>query len=336
MSETTTEKKTPLETYWHEPVSKLATIEPALDPKPLSAALAERHRLYSLGLMAITHHYWNGLKKGRGGTYPWNPDPATAGGKHLLDDYRGHNIAGFAVDKLGYIIDFEFNHNKLMNSSAEHAEARLVRRIFSLNQIHDSWDVRSSSNPAASDYNTFEEVTVYTTLESCSQCSGIMALARVREVVYLQTDPGMYRIGNILRNLTRGTSLESPYPRPATDFGFKYLAELDAAYKAFAKEVGQKPFHISLGGKLDTSDSLTSFLCTDDAYRIYGRAAAALDFLGSEITAGRMPLDHPDAHPVDRSGSPVPSGLTNFKALEEILSFLKHAKEKGRRGTPHR
>ena len=163
-----------------------------------------------------------------------------------------------------------------------------------------------------------------------------MALARVREVVYLQTDPGMYRIGNILRNLTRGTSLESPYPRPATDFGFEYLAELDAAYKSYAKEVGQKPFHISPGGKQDTSDSLTSFLCTDEAYRIYGRAAAELAAMETEVAAGRMPLSHPDAHPVDRSGSPVPQGLTNLKALEEILSFVQHAKEKGRRGTPHR
>lgn len=336
MSETTTEKKTPLETYWDQPVSKLATIEPARDPKPLTDALAERHRLYSLGLMAITHHYWNGLKKGRDGTYPLNPKPATAGGKHLLDDYRGHNIAGFAVDKLGYIIDFEFNHNRLMNSSAEHAEARLVRRIFSLNQIHDSWDVRSSSNPAASDYNTFEEVTVYTTLESCSQCSGIMALARVREVVYLQTDPGMYRIGNILRNLTRGTGLESPYPRPATDFGFGYLTELDLAYKAFAATVGQTPFFIPRSGTPDTSDSLTSFLCTDAAYQIYGSAAAELNSLATELAANRMPLAHPDAHPVDRAGSPVPKGLTNLKALKEILSFVRHAKEKGRRGTPHR
>ena len=55
-------------------------------------------------------------------------------------------------------------------------------------------------------------VTVYTSLEPCSQCAGIMALGRVREVVYLQTDPGMYSISNILRRLTAGTKLEAPVP----------------------------------------------------------------------------------------------------------------------------
>ena len=46
-------------------------------------------------------------------------------------EYRGHNIAALAVGPTGKIIDFEFNHNKL-NSSAEHAEARLVKRVYEL------------------------------------------------------------------------------------------------------------------------------------------------------------------------------------------------------------
>ncbi len=50
------------------------------------------------------------------------------------DRYLGHNIACIAVDENGSILDFDFNHNELFNSSAEHAEARLVRRLFSLNQ----------------------------------------------------------------------------------------------------------------------------------------------------------------------------------------------------------
>ncbi len=316
-----------LEKYWNEKVSTLATLNAVSIPDPLK----ERHRLYSLCLMAITHHYWNGLKKGRDGEYPWNPDPATAGGKYLRDDYRGHNIAAFAVDKRGLVIDFEFNHNRLLNSSAEHAEARLVRRIYGLTQINDAWDVASPSAPATDDYNTFEEVTLYTTLESCSQCSGVMALARVREVIFLQTDPGMYMIGNILRNLTEKTALESPLPVPGSMFDFSFFTELDTAFEGFTKEVMTKPFYKSPAGKVDNSPSVTSFLCTALAYDIYARAAKALN----DLADGTTQLLFPDAKPVDRAGKEVTNGLTNAETLKEVLGFRDYAVQKGRRATPH-
>lgn len=317
-----------LQGYWNKPVSELATYKPK---EPFSPGLKERHRLYSLGLMAITHHYWNGLKKGRGGNYPWNPDPKL--GKHMADDYRGHNIAGYAVDMRGEIIDFEFNHNKLMNSSVEHAESRLVRRIYSMTQINNSWDVESAADKAADDYSTFAEVTVYTTLESCSQCSGIMALARVRDVVYLQTDPGMYMIGNILRNLTEGTSLDAPVPVSSREFDLEYFSELDSQYDAFAKEVKNKPFFIANDGKQDTGPSITSFLCTQLAYDIYARAAQELEAYSKD----EKQLAHPDSLPrPDRDGKPIPNGMTNQQVLSEVLSFRDYAINKGRRGTPHR
>ena len=55
------------------------------------------------------------------------------------DRYVGHNIACVAVDGNGEIIDFDFNHNEFFRSSAEHAESRMVRRLFSLTDIFDSW-----------------------------------------------------------------------------------------------------------------------------------------------------------------------------------------------------
>lgn len=311
-----------LEKYWNQNVSALAT----LPQRTIEAGHKERHSLYALCLMGIVHHYWNGLKRGRQGSYPWNP---TTGGDYLQDDYRGHNIAAIAVDKNGAIIDFEFNHNRLFNSSAEHAEARLIRRIYNLTQISDSWDVNSNF-PTYSDYNTFEEVTVYTTLESCSQCSGIMALARVKEVVYLQTDPGMYMIGNMLRNLTAGSDLESPLPVPGSEIGLAHFTALDVAYDSFQSGVGAKPFH-ELNGKKDTTPSITSFLCTDLAYKIYASAS-------SELTAyhgGQKKLQHASALPLDRKGNPVTTGLTNEQVLAEAYHFYNYATKKGRRATPH-
>ena len=123
--------------------------------------------------------------------------------------YFGHNIACIAVDENGEIIDFDFNHNELYNSSAEHAEARLVRRIFSLNQAYDHWQTHGAGESFIPYANVFNGVTIYTSLESCAQCSGIMTLANMLRVVYLQSDPGQYLVGNILYNLSRPVPSDS-------------------------------------------------------------------------------------------------------------------------------
>ena len=73
-------------------------------------------------------------------------------------------------------------------------------------------DSTHTDDVSRADYsNVLEGVTIYTTLESCAQRSGIMALAKVGSVVFLQTDPGQYSIGNIMRNMTFGTKLEAPH-----------------------------------------------------------------------------------------------------------------------------
>src|SRR5262249_21750789 len=105
-----------------------------------------------------------------------------------------------AVDGNGEIIDFDFNHNDLFRSSAEHAESRMVRRLFSLTDIFDTWRTGQpiAKKPKAASLN---EVTLYTSLESCAQCSGVMSLAGVKQIVYLQNDFTAYKIGNIMYHL---------------------------------------------------------------------------------------------------------------------------------------
>ena len=322
-----------LEYYLDKTVRELI----ALDSKPLRPAQQERHRLYALALMSLVHHYWNGNKNGRGGEYPWN-ESADIDGDHYLDrDYLGHNIAAFAVDGDGRVIDFDFNHNRLFNSSVEHAEARLVQRVYGLAQVQDSWntnDYRPDMGPM-DDYNTLQNVTLYTSLESCAQCAGIMALGRVKEIVYMQSDPGMYLIGNILRNLT-DDKLRAPLPIAASEVGLPYFNRLNDAYVSYTKQVSdEKPFFVHKKGKKkdqkDTSKSITSFLCTKSARDIYGEAAA-------ECTAyinGEKRLDFPDFKALDKNGQRVDTALTNQECLAELECFLEYAFANGRRGTPH-
>ena len=76
----------------------------------------------------------------------------------------------------------------------------MVRRLFSLTDIFDSWRTGQpvGDKPRAASLN---DVTLYTSLESCAQCSGVMSLAGVKQIVYLQNDFTAYKIGNIMYNL---------------------------------------------------------------------------------------------------------------------------------------
>jgi tRNA(Arg) A34 adenosine deaminase TadA len=311
-----------LQRYWSEPVAELLAFR-GDDAASITAEQQERHRIYAGALAALVWFYWNGNKNGRAGSYPMNPPVSSAGGSFLDSDYLGHNIAGLAVDGSGRILDFDFNHNRAFNSSAEHAEARLIRRVFALAQLSDTWGGATDAQlEPATDYTTLSDVTVYTSLESCAQCSGVMALGRVKAVVYLQTDPGTYLIGRILRNLT-DPQLRAPLPIPASLIGFSQFSTLDTAYKGFFHRPAGEPFWIGPDGKTDETKSVTSFLCTAVARDTFGDAKSDFDRIDDDVA-----LEHPAYRPTQ-------SSLSNTEVLAEARQFLDYACHEGRRGTPH-
>jgi tRNA(Arg) A34 adenosine deaminase TadA len=316
----------PLALYWNKRVCELANIK--LDS--IIPEEAERHRIYSLLLMKIVLAFWNGNKRGQDGEYPWRKSQrrpnGTYAGDRYGDRYLGHNIACIGVDGRGEIIDFDFNHNDILSSSAEHAESRLVRRVFSLTQIYNNWKVRDPNLPENEYTNVLSQVTVYTSLESCAQCAGMMALGTVNKVVYLQHDPGMYVIGNILHNLTT-PGLKAPLPVPGAAFGLSYYDELNRGFVRFHDEVGTTPFFVPTDPKQppDKSQSITSFLCTDMALDIFRRAGK--DFDGLKLSAPNYALPPPP-------GST--STLTNQEVLDHAIGFYAYVAARGRRGTPHK
>jgi tRNA(Arg) A34 adenosine deaminase TadA len=299
--------------------------------KELTDLQKERHYIYSLLLLSLAAHYFcpnkptkpeEKIERGTlGDTDPQNAilpagHWAEKRGAFLNSNYFGHNIAAFAIDRNGYIIDFDFNHNEVFSSSIEHAEARLLNRLFKLTNIHDSWNVgdRQVETPTkrpARYSNMLEGVTVYTTLESCAQCSGIMTLGNVKEVVYLQEDPGQYKIGNIMYQLTDPFDKEkkhmAPLPTSGADFGFPYFDQLNVEFNKFTATLG--------------STNLTSFLCTNPVYQI---------FLAAEVHLSEFKISAATGTLVSDDGK-----LTNEGVLAECLSFYRYAVEKGLRGTPH-
>lgn len=340
--------------FWGGSLAAFATLEPVA----FDRGTQERHRAYSLLLMAIMSARWNGNKYGEVGDYgTWRENQllttGTDGTKvYAGGSYLGHNIAAIAVDATGRVIDFEFNHNDLFDSSVEHAESRLVRRVFALNQVYSPWSeggpVESqSAGPPHQLFTTavsqpdqlggqaevvrgysslLTDVTIYTSLESCAQCSGIMTLAGVRQIVYLQWDQGEFLVGNMMYKATAGgaSGFRAPLPVPAAAFGFEYFDQLNAGNDAFCAGVTSSPFYTgpATTGPV-TTPSITSYLCTDDAQGIYAAAAA-------ELTT--FSVADPTYVP---PGSPRGT-LSNAGVLAEVTRFHEYATAIANRGTPHR
>jgi tRNA(Arg) A34 adenosine deaminase TadA len=311
-------------------------------------AIRERHQIYSYLLMKLIHRFWNGNKNGPVGTYPQRTAQLEKGrtdryrgdihersdSAHTSwDRYLGHNIACVAVDGLGHIIDFDFNHNALFRSTAEHAESRLVRRLFSLTDVFDSW--KTGRNVDAKPHAALlSEVTLYTSLESCAQCSGVMSLAGVKQIVYMQNDFTAYKIGNIMFNLANRTPARdgngqiiknsdgtdkmipgAPIPIPAQKVGLdSFFKKLNDANIAFGKKMQGEPFFTSLDAALD----------------IFKEGGDALDKMVIQFN----PYPFKDA-PRPLSEDPQRM-LTNQECLDEARKFFEYVDIEGYRGSPHK
>ncbi len=323
-----------LPVYWNRPVGELAQRHEVV----LTPEQRERHQIYALLLMAIAAQFWNGNKYGQDYVYPLNPRPGSGPSVRLRESYMGHNIAALAVAGDGEVIDFEFNHNETFNSSVEHAESRMLRRIFALRQINDSWDVDGHRNEYA-DYSTLlSKVSIYTTLESCSQCSGIMTLAGTKEVIYLQSDPKMYNIGDILRRLSEDhggatTYLQAPLPIAGRCVGLDAFDRLDAAYQEFARaqtDGAGQPFAYKTGPNGEREEkwsaSVTSFLCTAAAYSIFATGEPRLLEFERRHFNGKCHGRY----------CPPGSARANEALVHEALDFLAYVKAKGHRATCHK
>ena len=359
----------PLIENWDKPLNQVVSIDADLQrdaPELADPGMRERHRIYCHLLMKLIVRFWNGNKRGPHGVYPLRAQqkdvdqpPSQSGEppryrgdtmenpggiRGNWDRYLGHNIACVAVDGNGEIIDFDFNHNDFFRSSAEHAESRMVRRLFSLTDIFDNWRTgQRVGKPRAASLN---DVTLYTSLESCAQCSGVMSLAGVKQIIYMQNDFTAYKIGNLMYKLANRVDVTdaqggvrtipgAPIPIAGSDIELEEFDRLNAANLTFAKSIvaaGQATppdlkgaFFIPHDGSPDFAPSITSFLCTDAAGAIFVEGGRKLD---------DEPLQHPDwkfpSRAVDKDI------LANAECVAHCRNFYTYADIEGYRGSPHK
>jgi hypothetical protein len=195
----------------------------------------------------------------------------------------------------------------------------MVRRLFSLTDVFDSWKTGERIGDKSRAFS-LQNVTLYTSLESCAQCSGVMSLGGVKQVVYLQNDFTAYMIGNIMFNLANPVSGLPGAPKPiaASAVGLQQFQALNDANLAFVKDIQDAKAR---------NDSTRAFFISPD--KTFDAARDIFEAGGKQLDA--MTLEFPnEKHPDERDV------LTNQECLEEARSFFKYADLEGYRGSPHK
>ncbi|WP_027188174.1 nucleoside deaminase [Desulfovibrio cuneatus] len=191
------------------------------DSSALSGVQKERDHILSLLTLAFVHNDWQ----------QGNTNPA-----------RGHNIGSILVDPNGIPVFWTRNSVKALGNSNQHGEVRLATRYL--------------SSILTNKYMPKGYV-VYTSLEPCAMCTGMLSMVETERVVFVQEDP---EFGNVAKALT-----DINYPRVytvATPTEMKQKQELDSGWSKYRKE--------------HKNPSITDYLLTSDAEKIYASAKTDL------------------------------------------------------------
>jgi tRNA(adenine34) deaminase len=197
----------------------------------------ERDNIYQLAAYGVVYKGWQ--------TKTWSKQPGE-------ETARGYNIGSILVDTtkpLGEgIVCWARNTVITTKNGTQHGEVRLMTNYLTNASI-------------SSLKNNFK---LYTTLEPCSMCGGMMTLQSLPATLYGQTDPDF---GDGIQRLEVNAHDQGafcPYPRGVFSNGsdLEVRVAIDQAYHAWMDK----------GNK-----GLTSWLVTDEARQLFEQAVTALN-----------------------------------------------------------
>ncbi len=160
---------------------------------------------------------------------------------------RGYNIGSVLVDPDNNVVKAALNSVTSHNNSTQHGEVRLMQHFLK-----------------ESDHYNLDGFTIYTTLEPCAMCAGMMVMTNVDKVVYGQSDVDFAKALERLAFDSTSINGYSPYPRKVTTIknNSSISKKLDQAFESFLKNSDEK--------------FLSRFLVTDQAEEIFGEAKTTL------------------------------------------------------------
>ncbi|MEI6054712.1 MAG: nucleoside deaminase [Lentisphaerota bacterium] len=204
---------------------------------------------------------------------------------------RGYNIGCVMLSgqcDTDRVVWADKNSVNVMRNSTQHGEVRCMQNYTNY------WDTKVSP-PPKTNKPYFGDATIFTTLEPCAQCSGMMTMLRIRNTVYGQTDPNF---GKALERLAlNSTALGAPpagyppYPWTVTSTLSPsiYAQQLDQGYTDY---VNSKP----------SSTAITAYLTTPQAKAIFQNASK--DFNSYNVKYPENQQFYDDAVNIVNNGDP--------------------------------
>jgi len=190
-----------------------------------SPAELERDKIYALLAYAVVYKDWQ------------------------TDNRRGYNIGSILVDPSQdpehQLVCWARNSVGVTRNATQHGEVRLLTNYLA------NAGVRSAKG-----------LKLYTTLEPCAMCSGMMTLVSLQTSIYGQTDP---RFGQVMERLALDSHTlpegHCPYPRGVQSVAaqVEIRRQLEEAYRAAGMP------------------NITNWLAGEEARSIFEQAAAELE-----------------------------------------------------------
>lgn len=199
-------------------------IKPVLTPAHIMEQQKEIDNIYSLLTYSLVFKDWQSEEIPR-------------------NKRRGYNIAALLVDANQHPVYAALNSITQLDDATQHGEVRAITGYLQ----------------KAGGFN-LKGFTVYTTLEPCIMCAGMMTMVAVKRNVYGQHDVEYSKAFERLAVDTRPIGGFAPYPRrvEANASGSSYCKKLDSAYQIFLET--------------DNEKILAKFLTSEDARKIFGEA----------------------------------------------------------------
>jgi tRNA(Arg) A34 adenosine deaminase TadA len=192
----------------------------AQESRPVSAA-SERDTIFSLAVLDMVYRDWQSSPDG-----------------------RGHNIGSILVDKDNKPVFWARNSVTATGNATQHGEVRLIQAFLNC--------------PGIGKY--MSGYTIYTTLEPCAMCTGMIAMTKVDRAVFVQADP---EFGHALAGLEH-----VHFPRLFKQSTVNMLGQKQELEKGWVAYRTANP-----------GSTITDYLLTDDARQIYASASGQLDGL---------------------------------------------------------
>jgi tRNA(Arg) A34 adenosine deaminase TadA len=201
-----------------------AMIKPALISKEINFVQREADEIFTLLAYSLVYN-------------DWQPDEVPR------EQRRGYNIGALLVNEQNEPVFHGLNCINSTNNATQHGEVRSIIAYL---------DHTKRFNLSG--------FTIYTTLEPCVMCAGMITMTAFKRAVYGQHDVEYSRAFERLAMDTRPVGGFAPYPRrvEASACNSKFCQALDTAYADYLQK--------------DPEKILAKFLTSDEAEAIYKSA----------------------------------------------------------------